>query len=142
MTTRNSNAHFELAPQVEIERSTFDRSFDVKTSFNVGELIPFCVEEVLPGDTFQITTSKVARLQTPIVPIMDNLYLDTYYFFVPCRLVWEHWKNFMGESARAWTPNVTYTVPGIRTPSGGFAKGSLADYFGIPTGVDLIPGTV
>ena len=82
MTTRNSNARFELAPQVEIERSTFDRSTSIKTSFNVGQLIPFYVDEVLPGDTFEIKTSKVARLQTLITPIMDNLYLDTYYFFV------------------------------------------------------------
>ena len=135
MTTRNSNARFELAPQVEIERSTFDRSTSIKTSFNVGELIPFYVDEVLPGDTFEIKTSKVARLQTLITPIMDNLYLDTYYFFVPNRLVWEHWKEFCGENTQsAWIPSVTYSIPQITEPSGGWATGTIADYFGLPVG--------
>ena len=139
MTTRNSNARFDLAPQVAIERSTMDRSCDIKTSFNVGELIPFYVDEVLPGDTFQIETSKVARLQTLITPVMDNLYLDTYYFFVPNRLVWEHWKQFMGENTinHWYQTSVEYTIPTIRTPSGGFASGTVADYMGVPIGVDL-----
>lgn len=136
MTTRNSNARFELAPQVGVERSTFDKSCNVKTSFNVGELIPFYVDEVLPGDTFEITTSKVARLQTLITPVMDNLYLDTYYFFVPNRLVWEHWEEFMGANkTSAWIPSVEYHVPGIYAPSGGWNAGTIADYMGIPIGV-------
>lgn len=137
MTTRNSNARFELAPQVGIERSTFDMSTNIKTSFNVGELVPFMQPiEVLPGDTFEIVTSKVARLQTLITPVMDNLYLDTYYFFVPNRLVWEHWEDFCGDSSpNAWTPVVAYTVPGIKPPSGGWSSGTIADYFGIPIGV-------
>lgn len=137
MTTRNSNARFELAPQVEIERSTFDRSTNIKTSFNVGELIPFYVDEVLPGDTFEISTSKVARLQTLLTPVMDNLYLDTYYFFVPNRLVWEHWKEFMGEnSTSAWYPTVQYNVPQVLPPMNGWSVGTIADYMGIPTGVE------
>lgn len=74
MTTRNSNAHFSLAPQAQIERSTFDRSTNVKTSFDVGMLVPFYCEEILPGDTYRIKTSKVMRLQTLITPVMDNLY--------------------------------------------------------------------
>lgn len=134
MTTRNSNAHFELAPQAEIERSTMNRDCNIKTSFNVGQLIPFYVDEVLPGDTFQIETSKVARLETLITPVMDNLYLDTYYFFVPNRLVWEHWKEFCGENnTSAWyDPSISYSVPQLKYPDSGFVVGSLADYFGLP----------
>ena len=90
---RNTNARFDLAPQVGTERSTFDMSTDVKTSFDVGMLVPFYCAEVLPGDSWKIDTSKVTRLQTLITPVMDNLYLDTYYFFVPNRLVWERKSN-------------------------------------------------
>lgn len=133
---RNTFSRFDLAPQVDIQRSRFDRSHSVKTSFNVGELIPFYVDEVLPGDTFKVKTSKVARLQTLITPIYDNLFLDTYYFFVPNRLVWEHWQNFMGENtASAWIPSTEYNVPMISAPSGGWNVGTIADYFGIPTGI-------
>lgn len=136
MSNRNSVDHFSQTPTVDIERSTFDRSVDIKTSFNVGELIPFYVDEVLPGDTFEIQTSKVARLQTLLTPIMDNLYLDTYYFFVPNRLVWEHWKEFCGENTQsAWYPQVEYSVPQLYLPEGGFAVGTIADYMGIPVGV-------
>lgn len=137
MTTRNSNAHFDLAPQVSVERSTMDRSTNIKTSFNVGELIPFYIDEVLPGDTFQIQTSKVARLQTLITPVMDNLYLDTYYFFVPNRLVWEHWEEFCGaNNTSAWYPQVEYAIPEMYSPDNGWIEGTIADYFGIPTHVE------
>lgn len=137
MTTRNSNARFELAPQVSIERSTMDRSTNIKTSFDVGQLIPFFVDEVLPGDTFQITTSKVARLQTLITPVMDNLYLDTYYFFVPNRLVWTHWEEFCGANkTSAWYPDVEYWIPEIWSPVNGWNVGTIADYMGVPTGVE------
>lgn len=138
MTNRNSNAHFELSPHVSIERSTFDRSFNVKTSFDVGELVPFMApEEVLPGDTFEINTSKVARLQTLITPVMDNLYLDTYYFFVPNRLVWDHWKEFCGENTdSAWKSDITYEIPQIKFPEDtGYEVGTIADYMGLPLGV-------
>lgn len=136
MANRNSEAHFELAPQVAIERSTMDRSTDIKTSFNIGELIPFFVDEVLPGDTFEIQTSKVARLQTLIAPVMDNMYLDTYYFFVPNRLVWDHWQEFCGENTRsAWYPSVSYTVPKVQAPVEGWNIGTVADYMGIPTNI-------
>lgn len=138
MANRNSEAHFSLAPQVGIERSTFDRSCNVKTSFDVGRLIPFYVDEVLPGDTWQITTSKVARLQSLIAPVMDNLYLDTYYFFVPNRLIWDKWKNFCGESSNAWIPDGDYVIPQIRFPQTdtGWESGTLADYMGLPVGVN------
>lgn len=134
---RNVESHFAELPQAEIQRSTFDRSHSYKTSFNVGDLIPFYVDEVLPGDTFDITTAKVVRSQTMLTPVMDNMYLDTYYFFVPNRLVWKHWREFCGENtAGAWAPTVEYTIPTIAPPSGGFAKNTIADYFGLPVGVD------
>ena len=97
---RNVESHFAELPAAEIQRSMFDRSSSHKTSFDVGQIIPFYVDEVLPGDTFNVTTSAVVRLQTPITPIMDNMYMDTYYFFVPNRLVWTHWKEFMGENQK------------------------------------------
>lgn len=135
--SRNQNSRFATNPtNLDISRSKFERSHTVKTSFNVGDIIPFYVDEVLPGDTFQIDTSKVVRLQTPITPFMDNIYLDTYYFFVPNRIVWEHWKQFQGENTEsAWLPTTEYTVPQITAPEGGFAEGTIADYFGIPTKV-------
>lgn len=135
--SRNQNSRFATNPtNLDISRSKFERSHAIKTSFNVGDIIPFYVDEVLPGDTFQIDTSKVVRLQTPITPFMDNIYLDTYYFFVPNRIVWEHWKQFQGENTEsAWLPTTEYTVPQIIAPEGGFAEGTIADYFGIPTKV-------
>lgn len=135
--SRNQNSRFATNPtNLDISRSKFERSHTIKTSFNVGDIIPFYVDEVLPGDTFQIDTSKVVRLQTPITPFMDNIYLDTYYFFVPNRIVWEHWKQFQGENTEsAWLPTTEYTVPQIVAPDGGFAEGTIADYFGIPTKV-------
>lgn len=134
---RNVESHFSDLPAAEIQRSTFDRSSSYKTSFNVGDLIPFYVDEVLPGDTFDITTAKVVRSQTMLTPVMDNIFLDTYYFFVPNRLVWKHWKEFCGENTQgAWAPSVEYTIPTIAPPSGGFASGTLADYMGLPVGVE------
>lgn len=136
---RNSSSHFAVNPtNIDIQRSRFSRPSSHKTTFNVGDLIPIYVDaDVLPGDTYQLDTSKVIRMQTLLTPIMDNLYLDTYFFFVPNRLVWEHWKQFMGENSEsAWLPETEYTVPQIAPPSGGWSAGSLADYFGIPTGVD------
>lgn len=134
---RNVESHFSELPRSEIQRSTFDRSSSYKTSFNVGDLIPFYIDEVLPGDTFDITTAKVVRSQTMLTPVMDNIFLDTYYFFVPNRLVWKHWKEFCGENtAGAWAPTVEYTIPTITAPEGGFSTGTLADYFGLPVGVE------
>lgn len=134
---RNVESHFAQLPAAEIQRSTFDRSYDYKTSFNAGDVVVFMVDEVLPGDTFNISTAKVVRSQTMLTPIMDNMFLDTYYFFVPNRLVWKHWQEFCGENRDgAWAPNVEYTIPTIAPPSGGFAKGTIADYMGLPTGVE------
>ena len=134
---RNTESHFSQLPQVGVSRSTFDRSHSIKTSFNVGDLIPFMVEEVLPGDTFKIKTNKVVRLQTLLTPVMDNIYLDTYYFFVPNRLCWEHWRQLMGENTEsAWLPATQYSVPQLEAPAGGWNVGTIADYMGIPTGVE------
>lgn len=133
---RNSESRFAINPQVNIGRSKFNRDSSLKTSFNVGDLVPIYVDEVLPGDTFQVATSLVARLQPLVSAPMDNLYLDTYYFFVPSRLVWEHWKQLNGENTdSAWIPQTEYQVPQIVAPTGGWNIGTIADYFGIPTGV-------
>lgn len=134
---RNVESHFALNPtRIDMSRSTFDRSASVKTSFNVGDIVPFFLEEVLPGDTFNVRTSKVVRMQTLLTPMMDNVYLDSYYFFVPNRLVWNHWKEFNGENTEsAWIPTTEYSVPQITSPTAGWSVGTLADYFGLPTGV-------
>ena len=140
----NEVSRFTLNPSVDIQRSKFERNSDVKFSFNLGDLVPFYVDEVLPGDTFSIDTSKVVRMQPLVAPIMDNLYLDTYWFFVPNRLVWEHWKNFCGENTSSkWIPTVEYSVPKVAgavsssgTSSSVFQwrSGDIADYMGIPVG--------
>lgn len=133
---RNMDSRFAINPQVSISRSKFNRDSSVKTSFNVGQLIPFYLDEVLPGDTFQLKTSLVCRMQPLVTAPMDNLYLDTYYFFVPNRIVWDHWKELNGENTEsAWIPQTEYQVPQITAPTGGWSIGTIADYFGIPTGV-------
>lgn len=133
---RNQNSHFAYNPtNIDISRSKFKRDSSVKLTFNVGELIPFYVDEVLPGDTFNVSTSKIIRLQTLLTPMMDNVYVDFYWFFVPNRLVWDHWKEFNGENtASAWAPSVEYSVPTVSlagTEKSSYA-GSVADYMGIP----------
>lgn len=135
--SRNENTRFALNPtNLDIARSTFRRDHSVKLSFNVGDVIPFYVDEVLPGDTFQVKTSMVARLQTLLTPMMDNLYLDTYFYFVPNRIVWQHWRELMGENTQsAWIPTVEYSVPQVSAPPGGWSIGTIADYMGVPTGV-------
>ena len=135
---RNVESHFAMNPtSIDISRSTFDRSHSLKTSFNAGDLIPFYVDEVLPGDTFSVQSSKVIRMPSLVTPIMDNIFLDTYYFFVPNRLVWEHWRQFNGENTQsAWIPTTQYEVPQITSPvDTGWQIGTIADYMGIPTGV-------
>lgn len=135
--SRNENTRFALNPtNLDIARSTFRRDHSVKLSFNVGDVIPFYVDEVLPGDTFQVKTSMVVRLQTLLTPMMDNLYLDTYFYFVPNRIVWQHWRELMGENTQsAWIPTVEFSVPQVSAPAGGWSIGSIADYMGVPTGV-------
>lgn len=110
---RNAIHSFAATPDANIPRSRFDMPCNIKFTGNTGDLIPFYVCEVLPGDTFEVNTSLVCRLQTLIHPIFDNIYLDTYYFFVPNRLVWDNWKHFMGEPNKAWLPDQEWTVPKI-----------------------------
>lgn len=137
---RNSNSRFAQAPQVDIQRSTFDRSSGHKTTFNAGKLVPIYVDEVLPGDTFEMKTSAIIRGSTPIFPVMDNANLDIYFFYVPNRLVWDHWKEFNGENTTSkWEQTVEYSIPQMAPPlannstPAGWEKGTLADYMGIPT---------
>jgi hypothetical protein len=137
--TRNTFDFASNPVSIDISRSTFKRNSSVTTSFNVGEVIPFYVDEVLPGDTFNVKTHKLVRLQTPIAPFVTPMWMDTYYFFVPNRLVWKHWKEFQGENTEsAWVPQTTYEVPQIKAPAGGWSVGTIADYMGIPTGVSDI----
>ncbi|UPW41978.1 major capsid protein [Dipodfec virus RodF1_50] len=135
--SRNAQSRFAVNPtNIDISRSTFNRSHSVKLTFNVGDLVPFYVDEVLPGDTFRVKTSKVVRMQTLLTPMMDNIYLDTYFFFVPNRIVWEHWRELNGENTQsAWIPTIEYNVPQLTSPDGGWNIGTIADYMGIPTGV-------
>lgn len=136
--SRNQVSRFSLAPVVQAPRSTFDLSHDHKTSFNVGDLVVLGKPiQILPGDTFKVKTSKVARMQTLKTPMMQDIILDTYWFFVPNRLVWNHFKEFMGENNEsAWIPETTYTVPQIEAPEGGWSVGSIADHMDVPPLVD------
>lgn len=127
---------FAQVPEAEIQRSTFDRSHGLKTTFNAGYLIPIYVDEVLPGDTFNLSLTAFARCSPMVRPIMDNLYLDTFFFFVPLRLIWTNFPKFMGEQANPGD-STSYTVPQMTAPNfaaGGVASLSLSDYFGIPVG--------
>lgn len=134
----DANAHFGTVPEIDTPRSIFDYSHGVTTSFNVGDLIPIDWCEVLPGDTWKLTTSTVARLQTLLTPMMGNVYIDLTAWFVPMRLTWVHTKEFFGEnSSGPWANQVTYTIPKIESPTGGWNVGSLADYMGIPPQVEF-----
>ena len=129
-----SNSLFSQIPRAEIQRSAFDRSHGYKTTFNEGLLIPFFVDEVLPGDTFSLSWAAICRLTTPIVPFMDSIYLKAYWFFVPNRLVWKNWQRFMGEQENP-TDSTDFLVPSFNTTGSGATYGTLCDYFGIRTGV-------
>lgn len=129
MSMLNGNSRFSKSPVKEIRRSSFDRSNTLVTSFNAGKLVPVYVEEILPGDTVSMDFSTVTRMATPLYPVMDNAFLDIHWFFVPNRLLWEHWKNFCGESADAWDDDTVYEVPtDFYTPT----KDSLSGYLGLP----------
>ncbi len=136
---RNNEAHFNQVPNLEITRSRFKRDQDIKLTFDAGQLIPFYIDEVLPGDTFSIDNVGLIRMSTPIFPVMDNCYLDYYYFFCPNRILWEHWKEFMGEvTDEPWVQQTEYTVPQLKI-KGGTAENkfplenSILDYMGVPT---------
>jgi hypothetical protein len=123
---------FAMVPRADIPRSSFAIQTTHKTTFDAGYLVPIFVDEVLPGDTFNLKMTAFARLATPLYPVMDNLYMDTFFFFVPNRLVWDNWQKFMGEQANPGD-SIDYTVPQCPTPTGGYAIGSLQDYMGLPT---------
>lgn len=126
------NVHqFAMVPRAEIPRSSFRIQTTRKSTFDSGYLIPIYVDEVLPGDTFNLKMTAFARLATPILPLMDNLYLDSFFFFVPNRLVWSNWKKFMGEQDNP-TDSTSFSVPQAYTPNTGVEPNSIWDYFGIP----------
>lgn len=129
--------NFSDAPQVYQKRSRFDRSFVRKMTFNEGKLVPFFVDEVLPGDTISLTVRDFCRLATPVAPFMDNLYLDKFFFFVPNRLVWEHWQNFCFEQEDP-DDSTDYVVPTCQLAGGTAGEngiGTVWDYFALPTGL-------
>lgn len=134
--SRHSVQHlFSQVPTAQIPRSKFNRSHGLKTTFDSGYLVPIFVDEVLPGDTFTMDCTLFARVATLISPIMDNMYMDTFWFFVPERLLFEHFQAMCGEQDNP-TDSTDYLFPTIKSPTGkGFEVGSIADYFGLPTGV-------
>lgn len=126
---------FSQVPRADIPRSTFDRSHGYKTTFDSGYLIPVYMDEALPGDTINLSMSAFARLSTPLHPFMDNMFVDSFFFAVPIRLIWENWQKFNGEQENPGD-STDYLVPQMVSPaSTGYANGSLSDYLGIPTGV-------
>jgi hypothetical protein len=137
-----SGHKFSETPKVDIERSSFDRSHGFKTTFNGGYLVPILVDEALPGDTFSVNMTAFSRLATPIYPIMDNMYRTTHFFSIPYRLVWDHWKNFMGERTPNPDSSIDYTVPVMDITKepllSGYANQSLSDYMTIPTKVPAL----
>lgn len=122
---------------MERPRSKFDRSHQLLTTINEGDLVPIYCDEVLPGDTARVRLNGLIRMSTPIYPVMDNAYMDTYFFFVPCRLLWEHWENMFGENdTNYWAEKTEYSTPTCTIGGkSGLINGSLGDYFGLPTGV-------
>lgn len=137
---RNKDAGFNQVPRLDITRSRFKRRQDVKLTMNAGQLIPFYVDEVLPGDTFSIDQAAIIRMTTPIFPVMDNCHMDIYYFNVPCRILWKNFKRFMGENDKGpWAQAQEYTIPQVKvtgtTEKPAPYEGSILDYMGIPTKV-------
>lgn len=130
---RSVDVHqFAMIPKADIPRSRFKAQKTHKTTFDAGYLIPVYVDEVLPGDTFNLKMTAFARLATPLYPIMDNMHLDSFFFFVPNRLIWNNWQKFMGEQEDPGD-SISYTVPQIVSPANGFPTGGLYDYMGLPT---------
>lgn len=133
----SSQERFSKIKEPKVSRSTFDRSHGYKTTFNAGELIPVYVDEALPGDTFNLSASIFGRLNTPLKPIMDNLYADLHFFSVPLRLVWDNWQRFNGEQDTP-TSSTDFLMPTMTSPDGGYTESSIFDYLGLPTKVSGI----
>lgn len=139
MPRSNMVHQFAQVPRADIPRSSFDRSHGLKTTFDAGYLVPIFWDEALPGDTLNVNMTGFARLATPIKPVMDNMFLETFFFAVPMRLIWENWQRFNGEQDNPGD-SIDYLCPQVNTPAGGWTSGSLGDYFGLPTEVDgLLP---
>lgn len=135
---RNNERHFLNVPQMHTSRTRFKRDQTILTTFDSGRLIPFFVDEVLPGDTFQVDTSAIIRMTTPKYPVMDDAFIDFYYFYCPNRILWSNFKQFMGEvNDKPWMPRKAYSVPQItiQTSSPSPHEKSILDYMGIPTKV-------
>jgi len=136
---QSSQAHFSKVPQAEIPRSLFNRSHQYKTTFDAGYLVPFYVDEALPGDSFNMRVTTFARLATPIAPFMDNLHADVFFFFVPNRLVWDNWERFNGAQDDPGD-STDFLVPTVAPASGNqWEVGTLSDYFGLPTDITNPP---
>ena len=127
-----SQHQFAMVPRADIPRASFNMQKAHKTTFDSGYLVPVFCEEILPGDSFRVKMTAFARLATPIFPVMDNLHLDSFFFFVPNRLVWSNWKKFMGEQDNPGD-SISYVVPQITVNAGGYSIGSVYDHFGLPT---------
>ena len=123
---------------MERPRSKFDRGHQLLTTINEGDLVPIYFDEVLPGDTARVHLNGLIRMSTPIYPVMDNAYMDTYFFFVPCRLLWEHWENMFGENnTNYWAEKTEYSTPTCTIGGkSGIQNGSIGDYFGLPTNIN------
>lgn len=141
---RNNERHFNQVPETHVSRTRFNRDQTILTTFDAGKLIPFYVDEVLPGDTFSVDTAAIIRMTTPKYPVMDDAYIDIYYFYCPNKIIWENFKRFMGEADEIpWMPEKTYRVPKIIVEGNssdenkrGPKEGSILDYMGIPTKVE------
>lgn len=133
---------FAATPKADIPRSVFQRDHSYKTTFNSGYLIPFYVDEALPGDTFKLNVNVLARMNTPIVPLMDNLYLDVFFFAIPNRLVWDNWEKFCGAQTDPGD-SIDYELPALASPGvGGFPVGWVGDYMGLPVLIQYFDKTV
>lgn len=137
---RNNERHFLNVPQMHASRTRFNRDQTILTTFDSGKLIPFFVDEVLPGDTFQVDTSAIIRMTTPKYPVMDDAFIDFYYFYCPNRILWKNFKYFMGEVEETpWSPQKTYRIPEIEINGAKETIGtaphenSILDYMGVPT---------
>lgn len=128
---RNTDDHFGNVPSKSMRRSKFKRDCTLSTTINAGDIGVMYADEVLPGDTVKLRLNELIRMTTPIYPVLDNAWIDTYFFFVPRRLVWTHWKEFMGEnSTDAWTQETQYQIPQLTAPVGGWEKGTVAHMIG------------
>lgn len=135
--SHRKNNRFSQIPNSPIQRSVFDRSHDYKTTMDAGYLIPFFVDEVLPGDTFKLRVNAFVRMNTLVAPFMDNVFMDTFFFFVPSRLVWDNWQRFCGEQKNPGD-STDFLIPSL-SGTNTFTNGSIFDYMGLPTGVPLNP---